>query len=82
MPFPLKAIQGEGGSEFVARFEQACAVRNILLFVLLPRSPKLNSRVERAQRTHTEEIYDRYLGELDLKRVNEGCGNGSAFATR
>jgi putative transposase len=72
MPFPVKAIQVDGGSEFMAQFEQACAERNIRLFVLPPRSPKLNGHVERAQRTHTEEFYDRYLGELDLKSLNEG----------
>ena len=28
------------------------------LFVLPPRSPKLNGHVERAQRTHKEEFYE------------------------
>ena len=37
--------------------------RGIRLFVLPPRSPKLNGAVERANRTHTEEFYD--LHELD-----------------
>ena len=40
-----------------AEFETACARRGIRLFVLPPRSPKLNGHVERAQRTHTEEFY-------------------------
>jgi len=30
------------GSEFAAEFEQACQQRVVHLFVLLPRSPKLN----------------------------------------
>ena len=38
----------------------ACAEREILLFELPPRSPKLNGRVERANRTHTEEFYEVY----------------------
>lgn len=58
MPFPVKAIQVDGGSEFMAEFEQACLTRQIRLFVLPPRSPKLNGRVERANRTHTEEFYE------------------------
>ena len=41
-PFPIKAIQVDGGSEFEASFEQACRERGIKLFVLPPRSPKLN----------------------------------------
>jgi len=58
MPFPVRAIQIDGGSEFQAQFEEACQRRGVLLFVLPPRSPKLNGRVERAHRTHTEEFYE------------------------
>ena len=58
MPFRIKAIQVGGGSEFMAEFEQACQQRQIRLFVLPPRSPKLNGCVERANRTHAEEFYE------------------------
>jgi transposase InsO family protein len=58
MPFPVRAIQVDGGSEFQAEFETECQRRQIRLFVLPPRSPKLNGSVERAQRTHTEEFYE------------------------
>lgn len=57
MPFPVRALQVDGGSEFAADFEQACQQRGLHLFVLPPRSPKLNGSVERAQRTHSEEFY-------------------------
>jgi putative transposase len=57
-PFPVRAIQVDGGSEFQAEFERECKRRGILLFVLPPRSPKLNGRVERAHRTHREEFYE------------------------
>jgi len=57
-PFPLRALQVDGGSEFEAVFEEECQRRNIKLFVLPPRSPKLNGHVERAHRTHTEEFYE------------------------
>ncbi len=60
MPFPIRAIQIDGGSEFQADFELACQQRGIRLFALPPRSPKLNGAVERAQRTHTEEFYEVY----------------------
>jgi putative transposase len=49
MPFLVKAIQVDGGSEFEAAFEEECQKRNIRLFVLPPNSPKLNGYVERAQ---------------------------------
>jgi putative transposase len=58
MPFPVRAIQVDGGSEFQAIFEAECQRRGIKLFVLPPRSPKLNGGVERAHRTHTEEFYE------------------------
>jgi len=57
-PFAVKAIQVDGGSEFQAEFERECKKRGVLLFVLPPRSPKLNGRVERAHRTHREEFYE------------------------
>jgi transposase InsO family protein len=57
MPFAVRAIQIDGGSEFMADFEERCQARGCRLFVLPPRSPKLNGSVERAQRTHTEEFY-------------------------
>ena len=57
MPFTVRAIQVDGGSEFKAEFEAACEAKGLQLFVLPPRSPKLNGRVERAQRTHKEEFY-------------------------
>lgn len=58
MPFRIGALQVDGGSEFAAEFEQACQQRGVPLFVLPPRSPKLNGHVERAHRTHNEEFYE------------------------
>ena len=57
MPFPVRAIQVDGCSEFQASFKMEYQRRGILLFALPPRSTKLMGRVERAQRTHTEEFY-------------------------
>jgi putative transposase len=58
MPFKVRSISVDGGSEFMAEFEAACEARGIRLFVLPPRSPKLHGAVERANRTHTEEFYE------------------------
>ena len=71
MPFPVRAIQVDGGSEFMAGFEQACRDRNIRLFVLPPRSPKLNGSVERAQRTHREEFYELTTAEATVAALNQ-----------
>ena len=59
-PFPIRGIQVDGGSEFKADFEALCQERAIPLFVLPPRSPKLNGCVERGNRTHREEFYEVY----------------------
>ena len=58
LPFPVKALQVDGGSEFAAEFEQACQQKELPLFVLPPKSPKLNGHVERSNRTHNEEFYE------------------------
>lgn len=57
MPFAVRALQIDGGSEFRGAFEAACASRGLPLYVVPPRSPKLQGHVERAQRTHREEFY-------------------------
>jgi putative transposase len=70
LPFPLRALQVDGGSEFAAVFEQACRQRGVRLFVLPPRSPQLNGRVERANRTHTEEFYELTPCALSIAELN------------
>ena len=60
-PFPVRAVQVDGGSEFMAEFESACQGLGIQLFVLPPRSPKLNGHVERMQRTFRDEFYTQPL---------------------
>ncbi len=71
MPFAVRAIQVDGGSEFEAIFEEECQRRGIKLFVLPPRSPKLNGAVERAHRTHTEEFYEVTNSSFDLPELRE-----------
>jgi transposase len=58
LPFPVKALQVDGGSEFAAEFEEACQQKELPLFVLPSKSPKLNGHVERSNRTHNEEFYE------------------------
>jgi len=44
--------------------EEVCRTHNIQLFVLPPKSPKLNGHVERMQRTFKDEFYTRPLPSL------------------
>ena len=71
MPFPIRAVQVDGGSEFQDAFEEECQRRGIKLFVLPPRSPKLNGHVERAQRTHTEEFYEVTDASFEISELNK-----------
>lgn len=70
-PYPIKAIQIDGGSEFKAVFEFECQKRGIVLYVLPPHSPKLNGIVERMQRTSREEIYDLEPVPLTIEEHNQ-----------
>ncbi len=62
--------QVDGGSEFMADFEQACAERGIQLCVLPPRSPQLNGRVERLQATFRHEFYGSYTLPHRIEPLN------------
>ena len=50
LPFNIKSIQVDGGSEFRKHFEEACKELNIKLYVLPPYSPKQNGRIEAQSR--------------------------------
>ena len=71
MPFKVRALQVDGGSEFYSDFEEECQKRKLQLFVLPPKSPKLNGHVERAHRTHTEEFYEVYDCAWNVTELNK-----------
>jgi len=58
-PFKIASVQVDGGSEFMADFEEACQKLNLPLIVLPPSSPKYNGGVERGNRIFREEFYAR-----------------------
>lgn len=70
MPFPVKAIQVDGGSEFMAEFEQACAHKKINLYVLPPKSPKMNGAVERCNGAWRYEFYAVYELPRNVEAIN------------
>lgn len=69
MPFPIKSIQVDGGSEFMKYFEEECEKLNIELFVLPPKRPQYNGGVERSNRTFREEFW--YRGDINASSVGE-----------
>lgn len=60
MPFPVRAIQVDGGSEFMAEFEAACQAKGVALYVLPPRRPQMNGAVERCNGAWRYEFYETY----------------------
>src|SRR5712675_3213300 len=71
LPFPVRALQVDGGSEFAAEFEEACQQKQLPLFVLPPKSPKLNAHVDRSHRTHNEEFYEVQADSDQLPALNQ-----------
>jgi transposase len=57
-PFVIKSIQVDGGSGFMAEFEQACEETSIPLYVLPPAKPAYNGGVERSNRIFREEFHN------------------------
>jgi putative transposase len=70
-PFAVKGIQVDGGSEFMAEFEQACKDKGLALFVLPPKRPQLNGAVERAQGSWRYEFYACHDLPHRLVRLNQ-----------
>lgn len=70
LPYPVEAIQVDGGSEFMAAFEQACADKGITLWVLPPRSPEMNGCVERMNGTWRTEFYACFDLPTQIDQIN------------
>ena len=56
-PYRIRSIQVDGGSEFMAEFEEECQALGIPLYVLPPATPRYNGGVERTNRTVREDFY-------------------------
>lgn len=69
LPFKVTGIQVDGGSEFMAGFEQACADKGLALYVLPPKTPELNGGVERCNGAWRYEFYAVYDLPRSLDRL-------------
>jgi len=61
-PFPVHALQSDGGSEFLGDFGKAASELKLIHYFNRPYYPQGNGRVERSFRTDDEEFY--HLQEL------------------
>lgn len=79
LPFELRSIQVDGGSEFCAEFEEACEALNLPLAVLPPKSPELNGVVERANDSSRTEFWSLYDGHLTVKAASPALAQYQRF---
>jgi putative transposase len=70
MPFKVEAVQVDGGSEFMAEFEQACHDKAIRLYVLPPNCPQMNGAVERCNGAWRYEFYAVYEIPSSVDKIN------------
>ena len=56
-PFPVQALQSDGGSEFLGEFARAVSALKMPHYFNRPNCPQGNGRMERAFRTAEEEFY-------------------------
>ena len=71
LPVPLESVQVDGGSEFMAGFEDACGKLGVALRVLPPRRSQWNGCVERANRAARIEFWNLLDCDLTVQAVSE-----------
>lgn len=73
-PFSIKRIQTDNGSEFAKHFAHYLEVSNIVHFHTYPRCPKMNSHIERFNRTLQDEYLSWHLQTLafGIEKFNLG----------
>ena len=79
LPHELLSVQVDGGSEFMAEFERACATLDIPLYVLPPRRPQFNGCVERANDTTRVEFWNLYDGDFTVADANRALADYQHF---
>jgi transposase InsO family protein len=65
VPFTIKRVQTDNGSEFAGHFEQSCSKHNLIHFFNYPRHPQSNGFLERFNRTVQEQCVNLYTDYLD-----------------
>jgi len=71
VPYPIRAIQTDNGSEFLKTFDQTIAQQGIVHFFTYPRCPKQNGVIERFNRTLQEEFLENHRELLELSSPDQ-----------
>jgi transposase InsO family protein len=70
-PFPVKAIQSDGGAEFLGDFTKTVAELRLTHYFNRPYYPQGNGRIERSFRTDNDEFYHVYDLPADFGGLND-----------
>jgi transposase InsO family protein len=62
LPFPIRKIQVDNGTEWSLAFALRCRELGIRVRYIKPRRPQQNGKVERSHRIDEQEFWTRYLG--------------------
>ena len=81
MPFPIRRPASRRWQRIRRRIRASLPAARLPLFVLPPRSPKLNGQVERAHRTHNEEFYEVTPERWNLRSSIANCSLGNRPTT-
>ncbi len=65
VPFTIKRIQTDNGSEFAKYFELACSGKGLIHYFNYPRHPQSNGHLERFNRTIQEQFVSDYIDSID-----------------
>lgn len=70
-PFPVQAIQSDGGPEFLGEFTKAVTELNLTHYFNRPYYPQGNGRIERSFRTDDDEFYHVYDLPADFSGLRD-----------
>jgi len=65
VPFTIKRVQTDNGSEFAKYFELACSGKGLIHYFNYPRHPQSNGHLERFNRTIQEQFVIDYIDSID-----------------
>jgi len=71
VPFEVRAVQTDNGSEYLGEFDRACAARGVAHFFSHPHCPKHNAFVERQIQTEIDEFHSLVEPVSDTAELND-----------
>ena len=71
-PFPIAFVLTDNGSEFMKHFDEELRRLHLVHYHTYPKTPKMNARLERFNRTIQEEFVDYHVSDLKTPEIFNG----------